>query len=235
MGLHDVASANLNEALKNKRRIRAARKELKLVKNTYKLVSIFAPIDGTVISQNVEPSQTVPTDMTLFTLADVLVVVAQLDEIDVGKVSIGNEVKVDTDAFPEESFSGRITRIAYESKVIKNIAYYDITPDLIFDNKMLKSGMTANVEIEYSCDDNVIFVPIKAVFEKDGEHYVIVKSKGGKNEVRKIIVGLRDRSDIQIMSGVKVGEQIVTRTENDGKEWENIRKFKSDHLKYFKK
>ena len=103
VALIDTARVNLEEAKKskNRRRIREARKELNLAKTTYKQILIVAPIDGTLIYSDVKPGQNVSLDKTLFILADILVVVAQVDEVDIGKVKVGQPVKVTTDAFPD--------------------------------------------------------------------------------------------------------------------------------------
>jgi len=238
VGLLDTAYVNLEEAKKskNRRRIREARKELNLAKTTYKQIPIVAPIDGTLIYSDVKPGQNVSLDKILFILADVLVVVAQVDEVDIGKVKIDQPVKVTTDAFPDKVFEGKVTKIAFESKVIDNVTYYDITTDLSFTDGILKSGMTANVEITIFRKKDVLLVPKQVIIKKKEGEFVMLRKADGTYEERPVKTGLGDRNRIEILNGLNVGDKIVVKSEGSGEESEGKgRKFKIDLLKFFRK
>lgn len=133
IALVDTASAALEEAKKNQDEegIKKAKEELEIARNTYKKMPIVAPIEGIVILRGVEPGQTASLEEPLFILADVLVVIAQVDEVDIGKVKEGQPVRVTVDAFPDKTYEGKVAKIAFESKIVDNITYYDITTDQI--------------------------------------------------------------------------------------------------------
>ncbi|GBR77540.1 macrolide-specific efflux system MacA, partial [Candidatus Termititenax dinenymphae] len=115
--------------------------------NVYKPTPILAPIGGRVIVRSIEPGQTVNSNTTILVLADRLIVKAQIDETDIGKVAVGQKTTISLDAYPDVKISGRINRISYESKVINNVTIYEveIAPDSI--PAIFRSGMSANIKI----------------------------------------------------------------------------------------
>ncbi len=113
----------------------------------YKPTSLVAPIDGDIIVRAVEPGQTVTSGDPVLVLSNRLIVKAQIDETDIGKVQIGQKASVSLDAYPREKIKAAVNHISYESKLINNVTIYeaDILPrevPLIF-----RSGMTANGNI----------------------------------------------------------------------------------------
>src|SRR5450432_23647 len=127
--------------------------------------TIHAPIDGTVIARNVDVGQTVAASLqapTLFTIAQDLTkmqVYASTDESDVGMIKNGQVVTFKVDAFPRDTFTGRVSQVRMNSTVVQNVVTYDTIID--FDNPELKlfPGMTAYVSIPVATATNVVKVP----------------------------------------------------------------------------
>jgi HlyD family secretion protein len=126
---------------------------------------IRSPVDGIVISRNVDVGQTVAASLqapTLFTIANDLAkmeVHTNVDEADVGNVSEGQEVTFTVDAFPARRFRGRVYQVRNSPIVVQNVVTYDAVVRI--DNKelLLKPGMTANVQFLVNRKQDVLTVP----------------------------------------------------------------------------
>lgn len=130
---------------------------------------IAAPIDGIVISRNVDVGQTVAASMqapTLFVIAADLAdmqVLASLDESDIGGILPGQAVTFSVDAYPAESFTGRVAQVRLQPQVAQNVVTYATVIDASNPRLLLKPGMTANVTIELARRDDVVRVPNSAL------------------------------------------------------------------------
>ena len=130
---------------------------------------IQAPIDGLVISRNVDVGQTVAASMqapTLFVLAADLTkmqVVANLDESDVGRIRPGQRVMFRVDAYPADDFEGRVVQVRLQPIVQQNVVTYATVIDVPNPELKLKPGMTANVNVEVARRTGVLRVPNTAL------------------------------------------------------------------------
>jgi HlyD family secretion protein len=130
---------------------------------------ITAPIDGLVISRNVDRGQTVAASMqapTLFILAADLTkmqVVANLDESDVGRIRPGQHVSFHVDAYPAETFTGTVTQVRLQPIMQQNVVTYATVIEVPNPELKLKPGMTANVNVEIARRTNAIRVPNAAL------------------------------------------------------------------------
>src|SRR6476620_7645999 len=130
---------------------------------------IQAPIDGLVISRNVDVGQTVASSLqapTLFVLAADLTkmqVVANLDESDVGRIRPGQGVHFRVDAYPTEDFTGSVSQVRLQPQVQQNVVTYATVIDVPNNDLKLKPGMTANVNVEIARSSNVLRVPNSAL------------------------------------------------------------------------
>jgi HlyD family secretion protein len=130
---------------------------------------ISAPIDGLVVSRNVDVGQTVAASMqapTLFVLAadlSKMQVVANLDESDVGRIRPGQPVLFRVDAYPAEDFTGTVSQVRLQPQVVQNVVTYATVIDVPNPQLKLKPGMTANVNVEIARRSNVLRVPNTAL------------------------------------------------------------------------
>ena len=130
---------------------------------------IESPIDGLVISRNVDVGQTVAASMsapTLFVLAADLTkmqVLASLDESDVGRIRPGQVVRFRVDAFPTEEFLGAVTQVRLQPTTVQNVVTYQTVIDVPNPALKLKPGMTANVNIEIARRRDALRVPNTAL------------------------------------------------------------------------
>jgi HlyD family secretion protein len=126
---------------------------------------IRSPIDGTVVARNVDVGQTVAASLqapTIFTIAQDLtkmLVYAKTDESDVGNIKLGKAVTFKVDAFPRDTFHGRVAQVRMNATTVQNVVTYDTIIE--FDNPELKlfPGMTAYVTIPVASAQNVVKLP----------------------------------------------------------------------------
>jgi RND family efflux transporter MFP subunit len=131
--------------------------------------TITAPIDGIVISRNVDQGQTVASSMnapTLYVIAADLTkmqVIANIDEADVGRMRPGQVVNFRVDAYPTETFRGEVAQVRLQPSVVQNVVTYSTVISVPNPELKLKPGMTANVTIEIARRNNVLRVPNRAL------------------------------------------------------------------------
>lgn len=138
---------------------------VELAQTNLNYTTIHAPIDGTVIARSVDVGQTVAASLqapTLFTIAQDLTkmqVYANTDESDVGMIRPGQPVTFKVDAFPKDTFAGRVEQVRLNATVVQNVVTYNTVID--FDNPDLKlfPGMTAYVTIPVATATNILKVP----------------------------------------------------------------------------
>ena len=185
--------------------------ELKYWEDVYKTIQIVSPIDGEVIVKSTQPGQTVtPTD-DVIVLSDRLIVEAQIDETDIGRVKEGQAAKITLDAYPDIEVEAKVGHIYYESQIVNNVTTYkvDILPDSV--PAVFRSGMSANIQILQVSKENILTVPIEAVKHgKDGNDFVLVsRGKNEKLEKRPVETGISDDATIEIVSGVEENDTLV--------------------------
>jgi membrane fusion protein, macrolide-specific efflux system len=176
----------------------------------YKKTPIISPIDGKVIVRTFEPGQTITTTDALLVLSDRLIVKAQFDETDIGRIKIGQQAIINLDAYPKDKIKGSVDHIAYESQLVNNVTIYDvdIVPREVPD--FFRSGMSANVEVIEDSRKGVILIPLEALQNNQGEKFVMLKKVKGKGmEKRQIKVGLTDIDSAEIISGLSLSDIVL--------------------------
>lgn len=131
--------------------------------------TIVAPVDGIVIARSVDVGQTVAASLqapTLFTIAQDLtkmLVYTKTDETDIGRIRTGQPVTFKVDAFPNESFSGRVQQVRMNATVVQNVVTYDTVIEFDNPDRKLFPGMTAYVTIPVATARDVLRVPNAAL------------------------------------------------------------------------
>ncbi len=196
--------------------------ELKYWEGIYKAAPLVAPLSGTVIVRNLEPGQTISSSSAVIVIADRLIIIGQVDETDIGTVSLGQPVSVKLDAYPDSTFEGTVKRIAYDSKMISNVTMYevDVTAENLPD--FARSGMTATLTFLVEKHENVPAVPTAALEYRKGKAFVRLPAKDGKSpESRSVQTGLSENSFTEIIQGLEAGEEVlipqVVRKKDSGK------------------
>jgi len=176
---------------------------------------ILAPFDCTVLTRPVSLGQTVSGSagfnsgteiMTIANLND-MVVNAHVNQVDVSRLHTNQWVEIQVEAVPGLRMTGVIDRIAPQATVKNNLKGFagrivikDIDP-------RVRPGMTANLSIPVAAADNVLSVPLAAVFTEQGERYVFVK-KDDKFERRSVQIGLSNTDFAEVQNGLEEGETV---------------------------
>ena len=187
--------------------------ELKYWEDVYKPTPLLAPIDGEVIVRAIEPGQTVTGATAVLVLSDRLIVVANVDETDIGKVKTGQTALVGLDAYPDVKARGKVNHISYESKMVNNVTTYEV--DILIDNlpSVFRSGMTANVTIIQKLKKNILLLPMEAVkIDDSGSFVYIYTGEKTKPEKRKIQTGENDLANVEITGGVGADDKVMLDT-----------------------
>ncbi len=201
--------------------------------------NVVAPMDGTVLTKNVEIGESITSGVSsfnagtiLFTVADVskMIVKAGVNEVDIGKIRVSMPAKVTLDAYPKVAFQGRIDRIAPAVRVEDKVRLFDVEIRLDAQGRELRSGMTANIEVTGERKGKVLTVPVESVFQRDEGDVVFLKKrldpevaaqlvknqkKDDKDawkswfEKRVIVTGLADNSHVEVIKGLKAGDEVA--------------------------
>jgi len=183
---------------------------LKYWQEAYKPTPLIAPIEGEVIVRAVEPGQTVTSAEAVIVLSDRLIVKAQVDETDIGKVKLGQSAIISLDAYPSEKVNGTVDHIAYESEIINNVTIYevDILPERV--PGVFRSGMSANVDIIEKSRENILLIPLEAVTQEKDDRFVLVGQGIAKKPVkRKVMLGISDERNVEVISGIGAKDTIL--------------------------
>lgn len=186
---------------------------------------IYSPIDGIVISREVEVGQTVVSSMNvanLYTIADLdnMRVIGDVDEADIGRVKVGQEVTFSVDAYPDELFHGNVTQVRLNPTTESNVVTYEVVVDAANPDHKLIPGLTANLTIYVMKADNVILVPNSAfTFEPEGREAPAAPGDGRRTiwvvegdslVATTVTIGDTNGIKTEIKSGIKAGDKVAT-------------------------
>ena len=162
----ESAKAQIESA---KAQIEQTRASLRVSETNLRYATIRSPVNGIVISRNVDVGQTVAASLqapTLFTIAKDLTrmqVDTNVSEADIGRVTVGQEATFTVDAYPERTFPGRVLEIRNAPTTIQNVVTYDVVIQVSNQDFKLKPGMTANVSILIANREGVLKIPNAAL------------------------------------------------------------------------
>ena len=213
-----IDTAKLRQA---QAQVQQAQASLRQLEEELAYTTITSPMDGVVLSRDVEKGDAVSSILVLGSTATLVMTVGdthqvyvqgKVDEADIGKVYLGQPARIKVESFRDKSFLGKVTRIAPLGVEKDNVTTFEVRVSIDNPGGELKANMTANAEILLDEHHNVLTVPEQAVkFDKDRRATVQVpdpKGKDGKREVA-ITTGLSDGSRMEVLSGLKENEQVV--------------------------
>jgi macrolide-specific efflux system membrane fusion protein len=184
--------------------------ELKKWETSYKATPIIAPLSGKVILRNVVVGETVSASNVLFALADELVVLAQVDESEIGRINVGMPVRIVLDSYPEEKLTGKVFRIKHEGVNTSNVITYGARVQLDKVPSFVRSQMTATVSFVVSRKDDAIVIPATAIVETaSGGKQVLVPGEGGKPVTRDVVTGIEGPDKVEIVAGLSAGDKVL--------------------------
>ncbi|MEY4387970.1 MAG: hypothetical protein RLY20_3253 [Verrucomicrobiota bacterium] len=175
-----------------------------------KALELKAPIDGVIIERTATAGELVDKSKAIYTISDPtqLWAIAEVKERDIAAVKLKQDATFTTLAFPDEKFQGKVVLIGNQVEAGSRTVEVRIAVDNT--DGRLKPGMFADVEIITTILDNVLLIPDSAL-ETDGENQIVFVALDDKKfEKRTVKLGLEQSGRVQILDGVKAGENIVT-------------------------
>ena len=229
-----VAKSELDQAesdyYANLAKVNSAKAQISQAQATYNTAmtnlgytKIIAPVDGTIISREIDLGQPVAASFQapqLFTIAQDLTnmqIEVNVSEADIGKVKVGQDVTYTLDGYPDTDFKGKVTQVRISPTTVSNVVTYVVIVDVHNEDLKLIPGMTANVSIITDQKENVLCVPnvaLKFTPETSGQKY---KNQGiwllQKNKPVRIDIeqGASDDSRFEVISDkIKEGDLVLT-------------------------
>ncbi len=197
------------------------RANLKQLEEQLSYTDIESPIDGVVLSRDVEMGDAVSSILVLgssatlvMTLGDTssVYVKGKVDESDIGKVYLGQPARIKVESFKDKTFNGVVTKISPMGVEKDNVTTFEVRVSINNPGGELKAEMTANAEIILEEHKNVLQIPEGAiVYDKDKKASVEIpdsKAKEGKKKIA-VNIGISNGAKTELLSGLKEGDQVV--------------------------
>ncbi len=220
-----VAKANLivlkAKAAQADAQVMQAQASLKQLEEQLGYTTIVAPMDGLILSRNVEIGDAVSSILVLGSSATLVMsegdtsevyVLGKVDESDIGKVYLGQPARIKVESFKDKTFTGRVTKISPLGTEKDNVTTFEVRVSITNPGGELKAAMTANAEIILEEHKGVLMIPEGAViYDKDKKASVEVPDPQGKDGKRKIAVklGISNGAKAEVLEGLKEGQQVV--------------------------
>jgi len=193
-----------------------AEKALAQIDERLSKTQILAPFDCTVLTRPVSVGQAVSGSdgasggTECLTVADLnqMVIDSHINQADVTRLKIGQQVDIQVEAVTGLKLTGVIERIAPQATLKNNIKGFSCRILLENPDERVRPGMTANISIPIALADNVLAVPLSAVFTEGGERFVYAK-KGESWDQRPVKIGVADFSFVEITEGLQEGDTVA--------------------------
>jgi HlyD family secretion protein len=194
---------------------------LKQLEEQLSYTDIESPIDGVVLSRDVEIGDAVSSILVLgssatliMTLGDTseVYVKGKVDESDIGKVYLGQPARIKVESFKDKTFNGKVTKISPMGVEKDNVTTFEVRVSINNPGGELKAEMTANAEILLEEHKNVLQIPEGAlIYDNQKKASVEVPDPKGKEGKRKVAVniGISNGAKTELLSGLKEGDQVV--------------------------
>ena len=188
---------------------------------------ISAPFDGIIASVPVEVGESVSSGTVLGTIiTSKQIATIPLNEVDVAKISLGEKVTLTFDAIPDLTISGKVAEIDSIGTVSQGVVNYNVKINFDTNDDRVKPGMSVNAEIITKIEQDVLIAPNSALKNQGSENYVemfdaplavpLAGVQGSPSKVlpkqQTVTIGISDDTSTEILSGLKEGDEIVTKT-----------------------
>jgi HlyD family secretion protein len=221
----NIARANLivakSKVAQAEASVAQSRANLEQAQEEFRNSTIVAPIDGLVLSRDVEVGDAVSSILVLgsqatlvMTVGDVheVYVKGKVDESDVGKIDVARQARIKVESFKDKTFSGKVTKISPMGTEKDNVTTFEVRVSIDNATGELKANMTANAEIILEEHKQVLMIPEGAiVYDNDKKASVELadtKAKDGKRKI-PITVGISNGAKTEVVAGLNEGQQVV--------------------------
>jgi HlyD family secretion protein len=189
-----------------------AQAALELAELSLEQATLRAPFDGLVAAVNVTPGEMAPTGLPAITLLDVsqFHITVSVDEIDVGRLAVGQTAQVTLDALPDIEITGSVERIAPAATIEGGVVYYDVVIELPPTGEPIRADMTANATIVIEELGDVLMIPTWVVRVDNDTGQTYVNRQVGEKIVRvDVNLGIRHEGLAHVLSGLSEGDEAI--------------------------
>ena len=191
--------------------------------------TVIAPMDGVVSDLKIKEGTIISSAVTnvgggstVMMISDFsrIFVYVNVDESDIGKVKVGQDVIIVADAYTGERFRGKVVLVPPKGTNISNVVTFEGRVEVTSDNKdKLKLERTANVQIVIAAKNEVLVIPANALTRKQGKMLATVEKPAGATEERAVQVGLTDGEKYEVLAGLTEGETVAVRKDEPQSKW----------------
>jgi HlyD family secretion protein len=183
--------------------------------------TVVSPIDGIILSRDVEVGDAVSSILVLGSSATLIMtegdtsevyVKGKVDESDIGKVYLGQPARIKVESFKDKTFNGKVTKISPMGVEKDNVTTFEVRVSINNPGGELKAAMTANAEIILEEHKGVLQIPEGAIlYDKDKKASIEVPDAKGKEGKRKepVTIGISNGAKTEVLSGLKEGDEVV--------------------------
>ncbi|MDJ0590223.1 MAG: efflux RND transporter periplasmic adaptor subunit [Pleurocapsa sp. MO_226.B13] len=200
-------------------RVRAAQAKVALAQTRLDDTEIRAPFDGivsqkyavvgSIVTPDVSASATSSaTSSSILSIASQLEVNVNVSEASIAQIELDRTVEIVADAYPNQTFKGRVKQIAPEAVVENNVTSFEVKVELISGQTELRSGMNVDALFIGKTIENALTIPTVAITTSQGEIGVMVASETGEAEFQPVTVGLSQDGQTQIIQGLERGDLV---------------------------
>jgi HlyD family secretion protein len=179
---------------------------------------IVSPVDGTILTLEVHPGDpvvpltTYQAGTVLITMADMsrLIFRGTVDEVDVGKLHVGQPIHFTVGAIPNGEVTGMLSRISPKARKQDSATLFDIEATITgAGDNVLRAGYSANAKISIARAESVLVLPERVVKYADGKATVRLQGKNGRPELREITTGLSDGLTVEVKDGLAQNDAVL--------------------------
>jgi HlyD family secretion protein len=201
--------------------VQSSHAQLKQLEEQLSYTTIYSPMDGIVLSRDVEVGDAVSSILVLGSSATLVMTIGdtsevyvkgKVDESDIGKVYLGQPARIKVESFKDKTFTGKVTKISPMGVEKDNVTTFEVRVSINNPGGELKAAMTANAEIILEEHKNVLMIPEGAViYDKDKKASVEQPDSNAKDGKKKVAVnlGISNGAKAEVLGGLKEGDQVV--------------------------
>jgi macrolide-specific efflux system membrane fusion protein len=182
--------------------------------DVYRPTSILAPASGVIIAKSIVVGQTVSQQTTLFELSDRLIVMADVDETDLGKIRLGQEATIRVDSFPGREVRAKVARIAHQSVVKNSINTYQVLLEPIDLPEEFRAGLTASIYFVHKEIENATVLPTWVAEGRENFTTELRVKEGDKFVPRQVKFGESNGELVEVLEGLVPGDTLQLRRQN---------------------
>lgn len=202
---------NPNEIKNVQAAVDQARAARDLAKLRLDYAIIKAPFDGVVTRVDADWGSTVNAGRVIIAVANVTEyrVKLNIDETDIAKIKVGQDVMIGLDAYPDMSITAKVTDVASTATTVQGVVNYIVTVTLSPGQAPLKIGMTADANIVIAKKDNVLLAPNRAIRAAGNQHFVTIPKGSDQTEEIEVKIGMANDQETEIVDGLKEGQTVI--------------------------